>query len=107
MKSNRHTALAKCKACDNLIVSSGGGIFRTCSKCKESFIDQERFDGMWVRLSGSELVEQICSSNCKCRDKDMSIDHSGNKQFTEFEDLKDYMQKTYNLKWNEKKQEWI
>lgn len=107
MKSNRHTAIAKCKACDNLIISSGGGRFRTCSKCKESFVDQERWSGIYVRLSGAELIEQICPAFCTCRGASVSFGHSGNKHFGEFQELKDYMSKTYKVKWSEKKQEWI
>lgn len=66
MKSSKtHYAKARCKACGEEIVSEGGGRFQSC-KCGKSFIDQERWDGRYVRLGGeAELLEVKCPPNCK------------------------------------------
>ena len=64
----RHIGIAFCKACGDIILSKGGGIFVRCP-CGKSFIDQERFDGRWVRLGGdAEFIEQICPPNCKIKE---------------------------------------
>lgn len=61
----RHIGIAYCKACGDIIISKGGGIFVRCA-CNKSFIDQERFSAIWVRLGGeAELIEQICPQLCK------------------------------------------
>jgi hypothetical protein len=60
-----HIAIAFCKKCNDVMFSSGGGKFVTCY-CKESYIDQERFSGLYVRVGGhAELIEQICPFDCK------------------------------------------
>lgn len=63
-----HIAIAFCEACRDLIVSPGGGRFRTCS-CGKSSIDQERWDAQWVRIIGDQctFIEQICSKDCKIK----------------------------------------
>ncbi len=59
-----HYAEARCKACDSLMISKGGGKFVYC-KCGKSFIDQERWSALYVRLGGeAEFIEQICPPNC-------------------------------------------
>lgn len=64
----RHIGIAYCKACGDIILSKGGGIFVACA-CTKSFIDQERFDGRWVRYGGdAELIEQICPPHCKIKE---------------------------------------
>ncbi len=64
-KNNKtHIAVAKCKMCGKKIISHYGGDFQSCP-CGESFIDQERFGGLYVRLGGSaDFVEQICPIGC-------------------------------------------
>lgn len=58
-------SIAFCKNCKDIIISPRGGLFVECP-CGESFIDQERFDGMWARLGGeAELIERICPPTCK------------------------------------------
>ncbi len=107
MKSSLHTAVARCNACKELIISPGGGRFRNCS-CGESFVDQERWAAMHIRTSNCELLEQICPCDCKSKDKETTyVNHEDNRQFCEFEDLKDYMKKTYGMRWNEKQFNWI
>jgi|GEM_PF-6394703 len=60
-----HYAKARCKACGDEIVSTGGGIYTEC-KCGKSFIDQERWSGAYVRLGGeAELMFRICPENCE------------------------------------------
>ena len=69
----RHLAMAYCEKCDDIMVSKGGGIFVGCA-CGESFIDQERFDGRWVRLGGkAKFIEQICACNCKLKEHGNSL----------------------------------
>jgi hypothetical protein len=61
----RHIGIAFCKSCQDIMISSGGGIFVQCG-CGLSFIDQERFSGAYCRLGGeAEFIEQICSVDCK------------------------------------------
>ena len=63
-----HIGLAWCKACGDQLVSPRGGLFRTCG-CGKSSIDQERFDGRYVRLIGeAEFIEQICPPTCKIKE---------------------------------------
>lgn len=76
-KWNAHIALAYCKECHTDLVSLRGGLFVQC-RCKKSFIDQERFSGLYVRIGGdAEFIEQICPPDCKIpshrkRDKKLS-----------------------------------
>lgn len=110
MKSNRHTAIAKCKSCQQIIISSGGGVFRYCN-CGESFIDQERFSGVYVRVGGPEipeLLEQICPTECDCKEElEGRFSHKDNKQFKTFEELLAYMRDTYKMTWSNKKGDWV
>ena len=93
MKTSKHTAIAQCSSCGQTIISSSGGHFVYC-KCGESFIDQERFSGAWVRLGGkAKLIEQICPSTCEHTDK-----HKGDMKFDDTEQLDKYMEK-YGVKW--------
>lgn len=63
-----HIALGYCKKCKTDIISSRGGIFQSCP-CGKSFIDQERFSGLYVRLGGNAVfVEQICPKDCKIKE---------------------------------------
>lgn len=67
-KWNAHIALGYCPICHTDIVSQRGGIFNYCY-CKKSFIDQERFGGLYVRLGGAvEFIEQICPPDCKIKE---------------------------------------
>jgi hypothetical protein len=62
-----HLAIAICKnpKCWEILVSTGGGRFVEC-KCKKSFIDQERWDAVYVRLGGkAAFIAQICPKGCK------------------------------------------
>lgn len=60
-----HIALGYCKECRNDIVSQRGGIFKHCH-CGKSYLDQERFGGLYVRIGGSAvLIEHLCPKNCK------------------------------------------
>lgn len=60
-----HLAKAKAECCGEMIVSEGGGRFMSCS-CGKSFIDQERFDGRWIRLGGeAKLFYAACPPHCK------------------------------------------
>ena len=64
----RHIGIAYCKACGDIMISKGGGIFISC-ECGKSFVDQERFDGRYVRFGGeAEFIEQICANNCKIKE---------------------------------------
>lgn len=91
MITTRHNAIAKC-VCGRYIISTGGGRFQVC-ECKESFIDQERWSGYYVRTGGPcELVEQICPASCEHRDK-----HEGNRVIEEFDELCSYLKSTYNI----------
>lgn len=102
MKTSKHTAIGRCKKCNEIVISSAGGIFKQCS-CGASFIDQERFSGLYIRLGGEiELIEQICPSTCEYLYK-----HKENKHFTNTKQLDDYMKKTYNVKWDKKRGEFI
>ncbi len=63
-----HIGIAFCKICGQVIISPGGGKFVSC-RCGMSFIDQERFDGRWVRCGGdAEFIEQICPKTCKIKE---------------------------------------
>lgn len=67
-KWNAHIALAYCKSCKNDLISNRGGMFVACP-CGKSFIDQERFGGLYVRIGGeAELIEQLCPPNCKIKE---------------------------------------
>lgn len=67
-KITTHYAKAKCKDCGDVIESLYGGDFQKCS-CGESFIDQERHEGRWVRIGGlTELVERKCPPGCKLQE---------------------------------------
>lgn len=68
-KWNAHIALAYCKSCHGDLVSVRGGLFVYCP-CRKSFIDQERFGGLYVRVGGdAEFIEQICPPKCKEHNK--------------------------------------
>jgi len=72
-----HTATAKCLACGEIIKSERGGHFLYCS-CGKSFIDQERWGALYVRLGGdAEFIEQICPAGCKLEE------HKNNKKHGE------------------------
>lgn len=61
-------ALGYCPHCRMDLISYRGGIFTKCS-CGKSFIDQERFGGLYVRLGGDTVfVEQICPPTCKLKE---------------------------------------
>lgn len=92
MKTGRHNAIAKCNKCESYIMSTGGGRFASCKKCGESFIDQERWSGAYVRTSNATFIEQICPANCEHGEE-----HSKNKKFNKFEDLQKYILETYKL----------
>lgn len=93
MKTSKHTAIAKCKSCGEILISSSGGHFVSC-KCNKSFLDQERFGGAYQRLGGeAELIEVICPDTCEYRDT-----HTG-KQFKDTEELDKYMSDTYKVEW--------
>lgn len=93
MKTSKHTAIAKCKSCGEILISSSGGHFVSC-KCNKSFLDQERFGGLYARTSNCELVEVICPENCEHRDT-----HTGLKIDTT-EELDEYMKK-YGVEWKD------
>lgn len=91
MKTNRHNAIAKCK-CGEFIYSSGGGKMSSCI-CGESFIDQERWSGYYVRTGGNaELIEQICPYSCEHGEF-----HKDNKKIEEYDELKKYLLDNYKL----------
>lgn len=70
-----HIAKAICSLCKYLMISKKGGDFQTC-ECGKSFIDQERFDGRWVRLGGdAKFVIQICPQKCTLEE------HKDNKKY--------------------------
>lgn len=65
---NAHIALGYCPNCRQDLVSLRGGLFVRC-RCEKSYIDQERFCGMYVRLGGeAQLVEQLCPKDCKIKE---------------------------------------
>lgn len=67
-KYRTHIGIAFCKTCKNVIFSSGGGRYKGCP-CGNSFIDQERWDGRYVRIGGeAEFIEQICPNTCKIKE---------------------------------------
>lgn len=67
-KFRTHLGIAFCKICADVIISTGGGKFITCS-CGNSSVDQERWDGRYVRLLGeAEFIEQICPKTCKIKE---------------------------------------
>lgn len=64
-----HIATAICGACNQKITSLHGGHFVSC-ECRESFLDQERWDGRYVRCGGeAKFIEQVCPENCKVHGK--------------------------------------
>lgn len=69
-----HQAKAKAECCGELIISEGGGRFKSCT-CGGSFIDQERFDGRWVRLGGkAKLITAECPPHCKLEEHKKSYE---------------------------------
>ena len=63
-----HIGIAFCKECKDVIFSSGGGRYESCP-CGKSSLDQERWDGRYVRLIGeAEFIEQICPKTCKIKE---------------------------------------
>lgn len=91
-KTNRHNAIGFCWECNAQIYSSGGGIFKSCP-CGESYIDQERYEGAYVRCGGlAVLIEQICPSTCKNKF------HKGQNRIEDFNELKKYLKGKYNIK---------
>lgn len=67
-KWNAHIALGYCEECQQDLISQRGGVFAKCP-CGKSFIDQERFSGVYVRLGGSAVfLEQLCPPNCKIKE---------------------------------------
>lgn len=60
-----HQAKARCRKCEDIMVSKHGGDFVSC-KCGASYIDQERWSGLYVGLGGdAEFVERTCPDGCK------------------------------------------
>jgi hypothetical protein len=93
-------AIIKCNDCGGYAVSWGGGVFAYCP-CSESFIDQERFGGLYSRVGGNaEFIEVICPSTCEYREDDVGnhMNHSENKQIYDKEELRKYLLDTYNYK---------
>lgn len=94
MKTTRHNAIGKCKACSEIIHSYAGGVFKACH-CEKSFIDQERSAGMWVRTGGEcELLEQTCPATCELRKEGKHIE---NKHLTTRNRSNAYLLKTYGI----------
>lgn len=58
-----HKATGECPKCHSILISPRGGLFSSC-QCG-NFIDQERFDGRWVRSSGLINITQECPPTCK------------------------------------------
>lgn len=98
MINDRHTAVIKC-CCGKYVISPGGGRFEEC-ECGKSYVDQERFEGLYVRIGGdAKLIEQICPPSCH---EDNSLlgsyfDHTENKKIETKEELEKYLEK-YNYK---------
>lgn len=65
MKSKTHIAKGRCTNCQDIIISKHGGDFVSC-KCGKSFIDQERWGGLYIRMGGKcELIERSCPEGCE------------------------------------------
>ena len=93
-KTTRHVAIVKCNDCGGYAISWAGGIFAYCP-CRKSFIDQERFGGLYSRVGGnSELVEVICPTTCKYRNDE----HKLNKLIESKTELREYLITNYNYK---------
>jgi len=94
-KTKRHIAIIKCKECGEYAISWAGGIFQHC-KCGESYVDQDRFGGSYVRIGGknAEFVEQICPSTCSYRNQE----HKNNKMIESKTELRKYLSSNYNYK---------
>lgn len=92
-KTTRHVAIIKCNDCGEYAVSWAGGIFAYCP-CKKSFIDQERFGGLYSRICNAEFIESICPSTCEYRNDE----HKENKMIEDKEELKEYLMSKYNYR---------
>lgn len=90
--TTRHISIIKCNDCGEYAVSWAGGIFAKC-KCGKSFIDQERFGGLYSRIGGNaDLVEIICPATCEYRENE----HKDNKQILNKTELREYLKSSYN-----------
>lgn len=91
-KTTRHVAIVKCSDCGGYAISWAGGIFAYCP-CKKSFIDQERFGGLYSMIGGiADLVEIICPATCEYRE----TEHKDNKQILNKTELREYLKSNYN-----------
>jgi hypothetical protein len=101
MKTSKHTAIAKCIHCGEILISSSGGDFEQCT-CGKSFIDQERFSGMYARTGNCEVIEVICPENCQYREQGIGnhSEHAENMKIDTTEELDKYMKK-YKVEWKD------